>query len=184
MACLSLSSQDTSAAQLSCHLAEFICREFARCTPLQLVVARLGHLDDPTQRYWVDSAAVRLALLPLVVGAEPPAPDKPGAGRETAQDHAGYNILHLQDATCDAGPLDDADEPYPTDGEILALIDGETDAGVQGGGAVEGGEHSRVLLMGCNGMMGQFVSAALTESGRSVDRVDSNPPAWNLNMPW
>ena len=80
----------TDPRQLSPHLTEFVAREFARSSPLSVVIARLGHLDDSTQRFWVSSESAMTQLVQLITTRGPvdviPSHHRPGK----------YQILHLK----------------------------------------------------------------------------------------
>ena len=169
-------------AQLGCHLAEYICQEFARSTEIEVVIARLGRVNQPQARFWVDLAAARQSLVQLVTSVSV-ASDHPGAGRASARDARSLNLVHLLDAACAGGS--NPQQTTPTDAEILRLVDRDLDVGLpikQQAGSLQG--NQKVGVLGANGMMGEFASDELERAGHIVYRADFNPPEWNLDGPW
>eukprot|EP01045_Picozoa_sp_COSAG04_P032655 COSAG04_NODE_6474_length_1319_cov_2.468852_1_plen_215_part_00 len=85
----------TDPAQLSPHLTEFVAREFARGSPLSVVVARIGHLDSPSSRFWVSAADAMSGLLATI---------NAGGGSDSITEHhhpGKYRVEHLLDPACE-----------------------------------------------------------------------------------
>ena len=85
----------TDPAQLSPHLTEFVAREFARGSPLSVVVARIGHLDSPSERFWVSQADAMSGLLATI---------NSGGGSDSITEHhhpGKYRVEHLLDPACE-----------------------------------------------------------------------------------
>lgn len=154
----------TEPHQLGHHLVEFICREFAPSTNLEVVVVRLRRLDATEQRFWVDSAAVREALLVIVTEART-MPDQPAVGRATDRDQSSYNIVHLQGASCAVPKVGAEDGAAPSDTEILALVDGRTAAGANVTAVDAETRLESCLLLGSNGMMGSLPARSSSRRG-------------------
>ena len=82
-------------AQLSPHLTEFVAREFARGSPLSVVVARIGPLASPSSRFWVSAADAMSGLLATI---------NSGGGSDSITEHhhpGKYRVEHLLDPACE-----------------------------------------------------------------------------------
>jgi nucleoside-diphosphate-sugar epimerase len=156
----------TNPEQLGPHLMEFVAREFARSSPLAVVIARLGHLDDATQRFWVSGEAAMLQLVDVITTRGPvdviPSHHRPGK----------YRILHVKDPTCDVLPVGQKLDVVAADAATAALADPRLDT-LESTPAVVG----KVLLLGANGMLGPPVVNALGDDF-ALTVTDVNPYGW------
>ena len=150
----------TDPAQLSPHVTESVAREFARGSALSVVVARLGHLDDSTARFWVQSSDAAAQLVNLVAG---PAAQDP---MDTHHHPGKYRIVHLIDPSCDVLPAGEDIDVAAARAAVAATPDPVPEDSI-----------SNVLLLGANGMLGPPVVNELGDT-YALSVTDLNPYGW------
>lgn len=156
----------TDPEQLGPHLTEFVAREFARSSPLAVVIARLGHLDDAAQRFWVSAKVAMAQLVNLITTRGPvdviPSHHRPGK----------YRILHLNDPACDVLPAGQKLDAPAANAATAALADPPLETPDPTSALVK-----KVLLLGANGMLGPPVVNALGDDF-ALTVTDLHPYGW------
>jgi nucleoside-diphosphate-sugar epimerase len=150
----------TDPTQLSPHVTEFVAREFARGSALSVVIARVGHLDDNSERFWVKSSDASEQLVSLIVrrGASDPVDTHHHPGK--------YRVLHLIDSSCEVLPA----------GEDVDVAAARAATGAVSE-TVAPDNINKVLLLGANGMLGPPVVNELGDS-YALSVTDVNPYGW------
>ena len=161
----------TDPQQLGPHLTEFVAREFARSSPLSVVIARLGHLDDTSKRFWVTAESATAQLVQLITTRGPvdviPSHHRPGK----------YRVLHLNDPACDVLPPGQTLDVAAADAATAELANGNAPP------PADATAVDKVLLLGANGMLGPPVVNALGDDF-ALTVTDLNPYGWRAGGVW
>lgn len=150
----------TDPVQLSPHVTEFVAREFARGSPLSVVIARVGHLDDSSERFWVKGSDASEQLVRLIVGRSTSDP-------VNTHSHPGkYRVVHIIDSSCHVLPAGEDVDVAAARAAVAALP-----------GTVPADNINKVLLLGANGMLGPPVVNELGDN-YALSVTDINPYGW------
>eukprot|EP01043_Picozoa_sp_COSAG02_P043855 COSAG02_NODE_3857_length_6138_cov_4.966220_4_plen_334_part_00 len=150
----------TDPTQLSPHVTEFVAREFARGSALSVVIARVGHLDDYSERFWINSKDASEQLVNLIVASSSSDPV------DTHHHPGKYRVVHFIDSSC---------EVLPAGEDVDVAAARATMAAVSG--TVAPDKINKVLLLGANGMLGPPVVNELGDS-YALSVTDVNPYGW------
>ena len=150
----------TDPEQLSPHVTEFVAREFARGSPLSVTIARVGHLDDSSERFWVKSVDASAQLVSMIMS-------RTASDPVDTHHHPGkYRVVHFIDSSCDLLPAGEELDLAAARAAVAATPE-----------TVAPDNINKVLLLGANGMLGPPVVNELGDTyGLSV--TDINPYGW------
>jgi nucleoside-diphosphate-sugar epimerase len=152
----------TDPTQLSPHVTEFVAREFARGSALSVVIARVGHLDDYSERFWINSSDASEQLVNLIAASS--SSDPVGTHHHPGK----YRVVHVIDPSCEVLPA----------GEDVDVAAGRAAAAaVHVSETVAPDKINKVLLLGANGMLGPPVVNELGDS-YALSVTDINPYGW------
>jgi hypothetical protein len=155
-----------SGTVLGPHCAEFIAREFGRCSStLRVAVARLGRLTAELGAEEQRAVAALVDLMGAVEGEEHWADGNNVTGKffAAADDVLSFRVTHLEIGHCPRGTMPEGtgidNLPY---GAVSRATAPSGDA---------------ALLLGGRGMLGPHVVTVLREAGRTVKVTDGPAPA-------